>query len=84
MDQQQGQENTEEKTAVEEKTAMEEIREGLASVYNYFENWIRPSRSQPLVLQILMFILKIPVLLLLLMFSPVVLVILLIMFFAAL
>ena len=78
MDKQQGQDN------VEDKTAMEEIREMLSTIYSYFENWIRPTKSQPLVLQVLMFILKLPVLLLLLLFSPVVLVILLIMFFAAL
>ncbi len=78
MDNQQGQENT------EEKTTIEEIREGISAIYTYIENWMRPSKSQPLVLQILLIILKIPVLLLFLLFSPFVLVIMLIMFFASL
>ena len=78
MNNQQGQENT------EEKTTIEEIREGISAIYTYIENWMRPSKSQPLVLQILLIILKIPVLLLFLLFSPFVLVIMLIMFFASL
>lgn len=69
--------NSQEPNNIDEKSTIEEIREGLATIYTYIENWIRPSKSQPLLLQILLLLLKLPVLLLLLLFSPVVLVIML-------
>lgn len=47
--------------------------ESLVSLIYYFaKDWMRPSPKQPVVLQVLIFILKLPVLILLLALSPVI------------
>ncbi|HMR18195.1 MAG TPA: hypothetical protein PKA53_02750 [Sphingobacterium sp.] len=66
------------------KTAREEIWETVLSAYKALENWVRPKKGQHILLQIVIFILKLPVLFLLLLFSPILLVILLLVFLIAL
>lgn len=66
------------------KTAGEEIWEAISSAYKALENWVRPNKNQPVILQIVLFIAKLPVLFLLLLFSPILLIILLLIFFLAL
>ena len=66
------------------RTATDEIKETISSAYRKLEDWVRPKKGQPLFLQIVMFILKLPVLLLLLLLSPVLLVVLLLVFLIAL
>jgi len=61
----------------------EESSESLFSLMYYFiKNWMRPSPEHHLVLQILIFILKLPVLILFLVFSPVIILVLLVTFVA--
>ncbi|GEM_PF-3461666 len=80
------QNNNEEEKQIspKKKTAREEIWETVSSTYKTLENWVRPKKGQPIFLQIVIFILKLPVLFLLLLFSPVLLVILLLVFLIAL
>ena len=61
----------------ENQSSREEIKAWVLSVVRQFQAWIRPKKGQPLYLQVLMFIVKLPVLLLLLLLSPVLLVVLL-------
>lgn len=68
----------------EKKTAREEIWEIISSAYKVLENWVRPKKNQPVILQIAIFILKLPVLLFLLLFSPILLVVLLLVLLIAL
>lgn len=68
----------------EEKTMGDEIKGKMLAFYIRIEDWMRPSKKHPVLLQVLIFILKLPVLLLLLALSPVVLVILLFVFMAVL
>ena len=74
----------EEENQEQEKTIREELRGHIARAYNRVEEWMRPSKDQPWPLQVVLFILKLPLLLLLLLLSPVLLVVLLFVFFAAL
>lgn len=60
------------------------IRELLAEGYKSIEDWVRPKPGQPLLLQMLFFLLKLPVLLLLLLCSPILAVVLLLVFLLAL
>ncbi|MBB1644553.1 hypothetical protein A9970_11360 [Sphingobacterium sp. UME9] len=66
------------------KTISDGIKENLSHAYSAIEDWMRPKKSHPIILQILFFILKLPVLLLLLLLSPVLLVVLLLVFLLAL
>src|SRR5690606_2531746 len=68
----------------QKRTATEEITEATSSAYTKLRDWIRTKKGQPLFLQIVMFILKLPVLLLLSLLSPVLLVVLLLVFLIAL
>ncbi|PRD47182.1 hypothetical protein C5745_12290 [Sphingobacterium haloxyli] len=68
----------------EKQTIREEIWEVISTAYKRLENWVRPKKGQPVLLQILIFVLKLPVLFLLLLFSPVLLVVLLLVFLIAL
>lgn len=52
-------------------------------IYDLIQNWMRPSPKHPLVLQILIFVLKLPVLIVILALSPVVLLFMFITFVAA-
>lgn len=72
------------KNIPEKQTIREEIWEAISSAYKALENWVRPKQGQPIVLQILIFVLKLPVLFLLLLLSPVLLVVLLLVFLIAL
>lgn len=62
---------------MESKTPVQEIRAGILSAFKALEHWVRPQKNQPVFIQVLLFILKIPILLLLLVLSPVLLVVLL-------
>lgn len=62
---------------MENKTLAREIRDGISSAYNALEQSVRPKKEHPVFVQILHFVVKIPVLLLLLALSPVLLVVLL-------
>ncbi|PRD56414.1 hypothetical protein C5749_03950 [Sphingobacterium gobiense] len=66
------------------QTIRKEIWEAISSAYKTLENWVRPKKDQPVLLQIVIFILKLPILFLLLLFSPVLLVVLLLVFLIAL
>ena len=76
--------NKDSRTGPKKRTATDEIKETISSAYRKLEDWVRPKKGQPLFLQIVMFILKLPVLLLLLLLSPVLLVVLLLVFLIAL
>lgn len=62
------------------KTLNDEIREGIVNFYQRISAWMRPQKTHPVVLQILLFIVKLPVLLLILLLSPVVIVVLILVF----
>jgi ABC-type transport system involved in cytochrome bd biosynthesis fused ATPase/permease subunit len=62
------------------RTLNDEIREGIVRFYQRFSSWMRPKKTHPLALQILLFIIKIPILLLILLLSPVVIFILILVF----
>lgn len=64
----------------EDKTISQELIETLAGMYESLRDWLRPNKSQPVGLQVLMFILKLPVLCLVLLFSPIALVVLVLAF----
>ena len=74
---------SEEQLPEKDETFLEEIKSGIRSLYDRAVNWMRPNKEQPKLVQLLVFILKLPVLLLLLLLSPVLLVILLFVFMAA-
>ncbi|MCU0386678.1 MAG: hypothetical protein MUE38_11665 [Flavihumibacter sp.] len=67
----------------EDESFLDEIKSGIRKLYNKAANWMKPDREQPMLVQILVFIVKLPVLLLLLLLSPVLLVILFFVFMAA-
>lgn len=71
-------------TSQEKKTVFAELRENLVALYRKFEDWLRPKKGQPLLIQIIVFILKLPLLFLLILLSPVLLVVLLLVFMIAL
>lgn len=57
----------------ETKKGDKETAESLLSLIYYFaKDWMKPSPKHPVVLQVLIFILKLPILILLLAFSPVI------------
>lgn len=58
--------------------------EVVSSGYKVLENWVRPNKDQSVLVQIAIFILKLPVLLLLLLCSPILLVVLLLVLVIAL
>ena len=68
----------------EEKSTLEWVKRTVVQLYKQVENWMLPSKEQPKSLQVLLFILKLPVLLLLLLLSPILLVVLLLVFLIAL
>lgn len=67
-----------------EESVREEIQRRIADLYKTIENWMRPDKSHPVVVQILLFILKLPILFILLLLSPILLVVLLALFLLAL
>jgi len=79
-----GNTNKDGRTEPKRRTAMDEIKETISSAYRKLEDWVLPKKGQPLFLQIVVFVLKLPVLLLLLLLSPVLLVLLLLVFLIAL
>lgn len=60
-----------------EKESSESI---FSLVYYFAKDWMQPSPEHPLALQILIFILKLPVLILFLIFSPIIMLVLFITF----
>lgn len=56
---------------------MQEIKDVLTQAFMALADWVRPNKDQSPMLQVVMFVLKLPVLLLLLLLSPVLLVVLL-------
>ena len=68
----------------QDHTLRDELKAHVVAACRRLEHWIRPTKGQPLALQILLFILKLPVILLLLALSPVVLAILAFIFVATL
>ncbi|WP_432710860.1 hypothetical protein [Pedobacter sp.] len=67
-----------------EKSTLEWVKRTVVRLYKQVEDWMLPSKEQPKLLQVVLFLLKLPVLLLLLMLSPILLVILLLVFLIAL
>lgn len=61
-----------------------ELRDRLSALYRAIENWVRPDPTQAMYLQILTFLVKLPVLILILALSPVLALVLIILFFLAL
>lgn len=76
--------STEEQNNKEEKSFNDEIKGNIAYIYSMIEDWMRPNKSHPIILQVLLFILKLPVLLVILLLSPILLVVLLLVFLIAL
>lgn len=74
----------EEEDKEKEESVREEITRRITEFYILIETWMRPNKSQPVVVQILVFILKLPVLILLLLLSPVLFMVLLLLFILAL
>ncbi len=66
-----------------EKTLSKEIRALIHKQYKDFVNWMRPSAGDPLWVQILKLVCKIPVFLFILAMSPVALIVLIFAFLAA-
>lgn len=67
-----------------ENKTIREVKDKITAFYRYAEDWIRPEPDQGLILQILVFVLKLPLLLLLILLSPFLLLILILLFFIAL
>lgn len=76
--------STEEQNKKEEKSFNDEIKDNIAYLYSVVEDWMRPNKSHPIILQILLFVLKLPLLLVILLLSPILLVVLLLVFLLAL
>lgn len=76
--------NQSSKKTPKENTIRNEVTQIVSSAYKFLEDWVRPKKGQSPFVQIIVFILKLPVLLLLLMLSPVLLVVLMLIFLIAL
>ena len=74
---------SEEQLPEKDETFLQEIKSGIRTLNDKVANWMRPDKEQPKLVQLLVFILKLPVLLILLLLSPVLLIILLFVFMAA-
>lgn len=61
-----------------------QLRESLAKKFDQFKEWMRPDPKQSAAMQVLIFILKIPVVLMALALSPIFIVVLLLAFLIAL
>lgn len=70
--------------AKDEKTTGEEFRGLILDQFKAFFNWLKPNPGEKLSLQIVKFILKIPVVLLMIAASPVLIVVLIFVFLIAL
>ncbi|MCF1714616.1 hypothetical protein L0U88_08265 [Flavihumibacter sp. RY-1] len=66
-----------------DESFLEEIKSGIRKLLNKAVTWMKPDKEQPTLVQILVFIIKLPILLLMLLLSPVLLVILIFVFMAA-
>lgn len=66
------------------ETIVDELRQYLGRFLRFVQDWMRPNKQQPRIVQVLLFIIKLPVLALMLVLSPVVLLVLLFVFIAAL
>jgi hypothetical protein len=74
---------SEEQLPEKDETFLQEIKSGIQNLYDKAVNWMKLDKDQSKLVQVLVFILKLPLLLLLLLLSPVLLVILLFVFIAA-
>ncbi|GGH06505.1 hypothetical protein FAZ19_04050 [Sphingobacterium alkalisoli] len=63
--------NEEKQSSKQNETVAAALRRKLDAVYSAIRDWMSPSKDQHTVVQILIFILKLPVLLLILAVSPV-------------
>lgn len=66
------------------KTTTDELKELVSEKFEAIVNWLKPTVGENLFLQILKFILKIPVILLLIAASPIVIIVFIIVFLIAL
>jgi hypothetical protein len=67
-----------------EETLRGELKQKIVNLFSRFKDWLRPSKGKPLIVQVLIFLIKLPVVLIALALSPVFIIILLIAFFLAL
>lgn len=67
-----------------EETLRDEIKRKMLTMLQQFKDWLLPPKEQPLLLKLLVFLIKLPVLLIVLALSPVFIIILLLVFFMAL
>jgi hypothetical protein len=68
----------------EEGRLRDEIKQKIRNYLRDFLNWLKPDKNQPLAVQIILFLIKLPVVLFVLALSPVFIIILIIAFFLAL
>ena len=67
-----------------EETLSDELRQKAITVLKQFKEWLLPAKERPLILKVLLFLIKLPVLLIVLALSPVFIIIMLLVFFMAL
>jgi hypothetical protein len=67
-----------------EETLRNELKRKILNLLRQFKDWLFPVKEQPLILKILLFLIKLPVLLIVLALSPVFIIILLLVFVMAL
>ncbi|HRB64907.1 MAG TPA: hypothetical protein PLL63_09900 [Niabella sp.] len=67
-----------------EETLRNELKRKILNLLRQFKDWLFPIKEQPLILKILLFLIKLPVLLIVLALSPVFIIILLLVFVMAL
>ena len=67
-----------------EETLRNELKRKILNLHRQFKDWLFPVKEKPLILKILLFLIKLPVLLIVLALSPVFIIILLLVFVMAL
>ncbi len=71
---------------IKEKTGRERtgVVTSIIHIYEKIRDWMKPSKDQPVVLQVVLFILKLPILIAVLALSPIFLILMIIAFVVAL